>query len=458
MASPELASSDKSNLSDYKTPPHNLEAEQALLGSALLNKEAADRLMESIKPNDFYAPANESIFLAMRELFDSGQPIDIVTVSEKLLGDKNSKIPGPQYFQRLVEDVPSSAHFEQYIEIVLEQSNRRKLLAASSRIDQLAYSLGKPISEVMDEAEQSIFSASDDAIGEGLIPASKVVGPSVDLIEKIENLGTGLSGLPTGFKDLDSKLAGLQPSNLIVIAARPSMGKSSLALNIATNVAKNKEEDSKEKVVAVFSLEMSKEELVQRVLFSEAKVTSGDARKGQLGPEKWQRVVDAASRVHTLPIYFDDASVVTVTDIRAKSRRLKSSKGIDLIIVDYLQLMQGSSGDNRQQEIADISRNLKNLARELNVPIIAVSQLNRAAEAREDKRPRLGDLRESGAIEQDADIVMMLYRDDYYDPTSELEGIAEVNIVKNRSGETGKISMGFQKEFTQFNDLARTQQ
>ena len=223
------------------------------------------------------------------------------------------------------------------------------------------------------------------------------------------------------------------------------------------NDRENNRDENTKNVVAVFSLEMSKEELVQRVLFSEAKVTSGDARKGQLGPEKWQRVVDAASKVHSLPIYFDDASVVTVTDIRAKSRRLKSRRGIDLIIVDYLQLMEGSSGDNRQQEIANISRNLKNLAKELDVPIIAVSQLNRAAEAREDKRPRLGDLRESGAIEQDADIVMMLYRDDYYDPASELMGIAEVNIVKNRSGETGKINMNFQKEFTQFNDLARQQ-
>ena len=457
MASPELASKDGSTIDQYKTPPHNLEAEQALLGSALINKEAADRLMEAIDSNDFYAPANESIFISMKELFDSGQPIDVVTVSEKLLGDKKAKIPGPQYFDRLLSDLPSSGHFEKYIDIVLEQSNRRKLLSASSRIDKLAYSLDKPISEVIDEAEQSIFSASDEAIGQGLIPVSEVVGPSVDLIEEIESLGTGMSGLATGFRDLDAKLAGLQSSNLIVIAARPSMGKSSLAINIATNVAKNNRDENTKNVVAVFSLEMSKEELVQRVLFSEAKVTSGDARKGQLGPEKWQRVVDAASRVHSLPIYFDDASVVTVTDIRAKSRRLKSRRGIDLIIVDYLQLMEGSSGDNRQQEIANISRNLKNLAKELNVPIIAVSQLNRAAEAREDKRPRLGDLRESGAIEQDADIVMMLYRDDYYDPASELKGIAEVNIVKNRSGETGKISMNFQKEFTQFNDLARQQ-
>ena len=261
-----------------------------------------------------------------------------------------------------------------------------------------------------------------------------------------------MSGLATHFADLDSTLAGLQDGNLVVIAARPSMGKSSLALNIATNVSKEK------KVTAFFSLEMTKEELVQRVLFSEAKVTSGDARKGQLGPEKWSRVVEAASKVNNMPLYFDDASVITVTDIRAKSRRLKASKGLDLIVVDYLQLMQGLSGDNRQQEIAEISRNLKNLARELKVPILALSQLNRAAEAREDKRPRLGDLRESGAIEQDADIVMMLYRDDYYNPATERPGVAEVNIVKHRSGSTGKVDLYFSREYTQFSNYSKQEE
>ena len=301
----------------------------------------------------------------------------------------------------------------------------------------------------MDEAEQSIFNASDDAIGDGLVGVSDFLNEAIEQIEEIENQGTGLSGLPTNFIDLDNTLSGLQDGNLVIIAARPSMGKSSLALNIATSLAKEK------KTVAFFSLEMTKEELVQRVLFSEAKVASGDARKGQLGPEKWSRVVEAASTVNTMPLYFDDASVITVTDIRAKSRRLKASRGLDLIVVDYIQLMQGNSGDNRQQEIAEISRNLKNLARELKVPIIALSQLNRAAEAREDKRPRLGDLRESGAIEQDADIVMMIYRDDYYNPATEKPGVAEINIVKNRSGSTGKVDLYFSKEYTQFTNYSK---
>ena len=448
MAGPE-AVSPRDPLGVQKAPPSSIEAEEALLGSALLSRDASNRLMEAVKPGDFYSPNNEKIFDAMKELFDSGKPIDSVTVSEIVFKNKNTTSLNASYIARLVENVPSSANFERYIEIVLEHSNRRKLLKASGRIELLAYALDKEISSVMDEAEQSIFNASDDAIGDGLVGVSDFLNEAIEQIEEIENQGTGLSGLPTNFIDLDNTLSGLQDGNLVIIAARPSMGKSSLALNIATSLAKEK------KTVAFFSLEMTKEELVQRVLFSEAKVASGDARKGQLGPEKWSRVVEAASTVNTMPLYFDDASVITVTDIRAKSRRLKASRGLDLIVVDYIQLMQGNSGDNRQQEIAEISRNLKNLARELKVPIIALSQLNRAAEAREDKRPRLGDLRESGAIEQDADIVMMIYRDDYYNPATEKPGVAEINIVKNRSGSTGKVDLYFSKEYTQFTNYSK---
>ena len=452
MAGPEaLSSRDSQSLG--KVPPHSLEAEEALLGSALLSRDAVSRLMEEVRPADFYSPSNQTVYEAMKGLFDTGKPIDTVTVSELIFKDsKNSKSINASYIARLVDNVPSSANFERYIEIVLEHSHRRKLLKASGRIELLAMAMDKEIHSVLDEAEQTIFTASDDAIGDGLVGVNDVLESAIERIEEIENRGTGLSGLPTYFSDLDYYLSGLQEGNLVVLASRPSMGKSSLGLNIATNVAKEG------KVIAFFSLEMTKEELVQRVLFSEAKVTSGDARKGQLGAEKWSRVVEAASKVNNLPLYFDDAPVITVTDIRAKSRRLKSSKGLDLIIVDYLQLMQSSSGDNRQQEIAEISRNLKNLARELRVPILALSQLNRAAEAREDKRPRLGDLRESGAIEQDADIVMMLYRDDYYNPGTEIPGVAEVNIVKNRSGQTGKVELFFSKEFTQFSNYSKQEQ
>ncbi len=452
MVGPEAISS-RDNQSLGKVPPHSLEAEEALLGSALLSRDAVSRLMEEVRPADFYSPSNQTVYEAMKGLFDTGKPIDTVTVSELIFKDsKNSTSINASYIARLVDNVPSSANFERYIEIVLEHSHRRKLLKASGRIELLAMAMDKEIHSVLDEAEQTIFTASDDAIGDGLVGVTDVLEGAIERIEEIENRGTGLSGLPTYFTDLDNYLSGLQDGNLAVIASRPSMGKSSLALNIGTSVAKEG------KVVAFFSLEMTKEELVQRVLFSEAKVTSGDARKGQLGPEKWSRVVEAASKVNNLPLYFDDAPVITVTDIRAKSRRLKSAKNLDLIIVDYLQLMQSSSRDNRQQEIAEISRNLKNLARELKVPILALSQLNRAAEAREDKRPRLGDLRESGAIEQDADIVMMLYRDDYYNPGTDVPGVAEVNIVKNRSGMTGKVELFFSKEFTQFSNYSRQEQ
>src|SRR5210317_2535261 len=452
MVGPEAISS-RDNQSLSKVPPHSLEAEEALLGSALLSRDAVTRLMEEVRPADFYSPSNQTVYEAMKGLFDTGKPIDTVTLTELIFKDsKNSTSINASYIARLVDNVPSSANFERYIEIVLEHSHRRKLLKASGRIELLAMAMDKEIHSVLDEAEQTIFAASDDAIGDGLVGVNDVLESAIERIEEIENRGTGLSGLPTYFSDLDYFLSGLQEGNLAVLASRPSMGKSSLALNIATNVAKEG------KIAAFFSLEMTKEELVQRVLFSEAKVTSGDARKGQLGPEKWSRVVEAASKVNNLPLYFDDAPVITVTDIRAKSRRLKSSKGLDLILVDYLQLMQSSSGDNRQQEIAEISRNLKNQARELKVPIFALSQLNRAAEAREDKRPRLGDLRESGAIEQDADIVMMLYRDDYYNPGTEKPGVAEVNIVKNRSGQTGKVDLFFSKEFTQFSNYAKQNQ
>ena len=452
MVGPEAISSRDSQ-SLGKVPPHSLEAEEALLGSALLSRDAVSRLMEEVRPADFYSPSNQTVYEAMKGLFDTGKPIDTVTVSELIFKDsKNATSINASYIARLVDNVPSSANFERYIEIVLEHSHRRKLLKASGRIELLAMTMDKEIHSVLDEAEQTIFTASDDAIGDGLVGVNDVLEKAIERIEEIENRGTGLSGLPTYFTDLDNYLSGLQEGNLAVIASRPSMGKSSLALNIGTSVAKEG------KVVAFFSLEMTKEELVQRVLFSEAKVTSGDARKGQLGPEKWSRVVEAASKVNNLPLYFDDAPVITVTDIRAKSRRLKSAKSLDLIIVDYLQLMQSSSGDNRQQEIAEISRNLKNLSRELKVPILALSQLNRAAEAREDKRPRLGDLRESGAIEQDADIVMMLYRDDYYNPGTDVPGVAEVNIVKNRTGMTGKVELFFSKEFTQFSNYSRQEQ
>jgi len=282
------------------------------------------------------------------------------------------------------------------------------------------------------------------------MPMSPLLHSTLETIEEMEARGTELTGLATGFRDLDRKLGGLQPANLVIVAARPAMGKSALAANIATNVA------LEGGTVAMFSLEMSREEIVQRLLCSIGRVDSMKLRTGQLGPQLWQKVVHAASKMYQVPVYIDDSGQLTVTDIRAKSRRLKRAHGLDLVIVDYLQLMQGSNRENRQQEIAEISRSLKNLARELEVPVIAVSQLNRGLESREDKRPRLGDLRESGAIEQDSDLVMFIYRHEYYHPEAqETKGLAEVIVAKHRSGSTGKVDMTFLPEFTLFADLGR---
>jgi replicative DNA helicase len=315
----------------------------------------------------------------------------------------------------------------------------------------MAMESDRPIEEVLDSAEATVFAVADRRVGEGLTR----VGPMLqDTLEQIEEMGTrggDITGVPTGFKDLDRKLAGLHPANLIVVAARPSMGKSALALNIAQNVAESGVP------AAFFTLEMSREEVVRRLLSSMASVDSTKLTTGQLGPEMWQKLARESSRLYEMPFFVDDSPDLTVTAIRAKCRRLKRASDLGLVVVDYLQLMQGPTrSDNRQQEIAEISRSLKNLARELHVPVIAVSQLNRQLEQRENKRPRLGDLRESGAIEQDADIVMFIYRDEYYNPESaEGRGIAEVDVAKHRAGATGKVMMTFAAEFTRFRNFTR---
>ncbi|MDH3426013.1 MAG: replicative DNA helicase, partial [Acidimicrobiia bacterium] len=302
----------------------------------------------------------------------------------------------------------------------------------------------------LDQAEQTIFRVAERRMGEGLSPLDPLLGVTLEKAEEMQGRGSGITGLATGFKDLDHKLAGLQPANLVVIAARPSMGKTTLALNMGANIA------ARDLPVAIFSLEMSREEVAQRLLCAQARVDSQKLRTGELTQNQWSKLTHAAAQLYNKPIFIDDSASLTVTEIRAKSRRLQRKSGLELIIVDYLQLMTAGAirGENRQQEIADISRNLKNLARELHVPIIAASQLNRALEQRENKRPRLGDLRESGAIEQDADVVMFIYRHEYYHPEAqESLGIAEIDVAKHRSGATGRVDMTFLPEFTLFSDM-----
>lgn len=377
-----------------RVPPHSREAEEAVLGAILLSDQAANEVMDKLASDDFYVPAHQSIFEAIVALYNSNQPLDAVTVSEELRRRGNlEKVGGVGYLTRLVEVVPAASNIEYYATIVEEHGLRRSLIRAGSTVTDLAFRTDDEIALVIDRAEQQVLSVAEKRGGQGMLEVGPLFQDVIERIESLEANGSDVTGLATGFRDLDRKLAGLQPANLVVIAARPSMGKSALTLNIATNAA------SLGKVVALFSLEMSKEEVVQRILCSVGRVDSAKLRTGQLGAQNWDRVVAAAGKMYKAPIFIDDSSVVTVTDIRAKCRRLLRARGLDLVVVDYLQLMQGSSKENRQQEIAEISRGLKNLARELSVPIIAVSQLNRSVEQREDRRPRLSDLRECLAAE-----------------------------------------------------------
>ena len=439
--------------SGARVPPHSREAEESVLGSVLLSDTAANEVMDKLVPEDFYVPAHQAIFGAILALYNTNQPLDAVTVSEELRRrGALERVGGIGYLTRLVEVVPAASNIEYYATIVEEHGLRRSLIKAGASVTDLAFRTDDEIAIVIDRAEQQVLGVAEKRSSQGMLEVGPLFQDVIEHIEALEANGTEVTGLATGFRDLDKKLAGLQPANLVVIAARPSMGKSALTLNIATNAA------SLGKVVALFSLEMAKEEVVQRILCSVGRVDSAKLRSGQLGAQNWDRVVAAAGKMYKAPIYIDDSSVVTVTDIRAKCRRLQRARGLDLVVVDYLQLMQGSTKENRQQEIAEISRGLKNLASELRVPIIAVSQLNRSVEQREDRRPRLSDLRESGALEQDSDVVMFIYRHEYYHPDDvEKKGMAEVIVAKHRAGATGTVEMTFLPDFTRFADLGRDQ-
>ena len=433
-----------------RVPPHSVEAEESVLGAILLSSEAAAEVMDKLVPEDFYVPANQSMFGAIRRLFDGNRAIDAITVADELrrTGELD-RIGGLGTITGLLDVVPSASNIEYYAGIVEENSQRRSLIKAGSSITDLAMRLDDEIDTVIDRAEHTVLQVAERRVGDGMQAIGPLFFSTLEELEALEARGSEVTGLSTGFRDLDRKLTGLHPANLLIIAARPAMGKSALTTNIATNVAMTGTP------VAIFSLEMSKEEMAQRMLCSVARIDSMKLRTGQIGENAWPRLTDAAGRLFNAPVFVDDSAVATVTDIRAKCRRLKRAHGLGLIVVDYLQLMQGVARENRQQEIAEISRSLKNLARELELPVIAVSQLNRNLESREDKRPRLGDLRESGSLEQDADIVIFIYRDEYYNERSEKKGIAEVAVAKHRAGSTGIVEMTFMPEFTRFSDLGR---
>ncbi len=432
-------------------PPHNIEAEESVLGAALLSQDAVSLALERLHGEDFYRPGHQLIFEAIASLFDGSQPIDAITVSDVLRRrEQLDRIGGVGFITTLLDSVPATSNVDYYVDVVEEHALRRRLMGAGTKVGELALSLDQEIADVIDQAEQTVYGVAERRIGEGL----QVIDPLLNAaLEKAEEMSgaDGITGLSTGFRDLDQKLAGLQAANLVVIAARPSMGKTSLALNIISNVA------MRDEPAAIFTLEMSREEVAQRLLCATARVDSQKLRTGDLTQGQWAKLTHAAGALYTKPVYIDDSASLTVTEIRAKCRRLQRQRGLRLVVVDYMQLMHGGARiENRQQEIAEISRNLKNLARELHIPVIAVSQLNRSLESRENKRPRLGDLRESGAIEQDADVVMFIYRHEYYHPEAqESLGMAEVEVAKHRSGAVGRVDMTYLPEFTLFADMGR---
>lgn len=436
-----------------KVPPHDTEAEQAVLGSMLTDQDAVLDAIETLKPEDFYREDNKYIYEAILNLYNKAEPIDIITVKSELISMKKFEVIGGfEYLGILPDKVPLVANAERYIKIVEEKSLLRQLIKASNELIDLGYAQNEEVEVIMDQAEKKIFDIMQGKNQKGFSVIKDVLIESFAEIEKLYNQKEPITGVPTGFADLDYKTAGLHNSDLILIAARPAMGKSAFALNIAANAAINAKVP-----VALFNLEMSKSQLVNRMLCSEAMVDSNKIRTGKIEEDDWTKLATALGPLSEAPIYIDDTAGISVAEIRAKCRKLKLEKNIGLIVIDYLQLIQGSGKRNssREQEISEISRSLKIMAKELDVPVIALSQLSRAAEQRQDHRPMLSDLRESGAIEQDADIVMFLYRDDYYNPDSEKKNIAEVILAKHRSGSTGTVELLWMGNYTKFANIER---
>ena len=436
-----------------KIPPQNLEAEMAVLGSMLIDEDAVSVAIEHLDRDSFYKDSHRKIFEAILELYNANKAIDLITLTEVLKRNGNlDGIGGASYLTGLVNSVPTAANISHYTSIVKEKNIVRTLINNATRIISLCYGSEGNTDEMVDNAERLIFEVSDRKPSVGYLPIKEVIKDTIETIDRLYQKKAHVTGIPTGFIDFDIKTAGLQASDLIVIAGRPSMGKSALAIGIAEYAGVT------EKLpLAIFSLEMAKEQLVQRMLCAHAKVDAHKVRTGYLAPSDWPRLTAAAGKLSEAPILIDDSPAISVMELRAKARRLKAQQDIQLIIVDYLQLMRGSSNtsENRQQEISDISRSLKALARELHVPVVAISQLSRAVEARTDHRPQLSDLRESGAIEQDADVVVLILREEYYNPSPDNQGMAEIIIAKQRNGPVGSMKLAFIKEYTRFENLAR---
>ena len=436
-----------------KVPPHDEDAEQAVLGSMLTDNDAVMAAVEVLKEDAFYREDNKIIYQAILNLYSKSEPIDIITLKDELeLMGKFEQVGGFEYLASLPDKVPTTANVQKYIKIVEEKSVLRNLIKTANEIIELGYNPTEDVEDIMDGAEKKIFDIMQSKNTKSYTPIKDVLVESFTNLEKLYNQKQHVTGVPTQFYDLDDKTAGLHGSELILVAARPAMGKTAFALNIATNAALRANVP-----VAIFSLEMSKDQLVNRMLCSEAMVDSNKVRTGKLDEEDWTKLAEAIGPLSEAGVYIDDTPGISVMEIRTKCRKLKMEKNIGLVVIDYLQLISGSNKRNgsREQEISEISRSLKVLAKELNVPVIALSQLSRAVEQRDDHRPMLSDLRESGAIEQDADIVMFLYRDDYYNKESAEKDIAEVIIAKQRGGSTGTVKLYWMGNYTKFVNIER---
>jgi len=439
----------------HRTLPHNLEAERSVLGAVLLHNDAFNAAAEVIDGNDFFRDAHRRIFDKMVKLVERGDAIDLVTLKEELTrSGELDEVGGPAYIAALVDGVPRSTNIEHYARIIKEKSTLRNLIFSANKIVSSAYEAEEEADVILDQAEHAIFAIADSKIRDGFVSLRELAHSSLDTIEQLHARKELITGVPTGFTDLDEMTSGLQPADLVIIAARPSMGKTSLVLNMAQHVG-----TKTDMTVGIFSLEMSKEQLFLRMLTGEARIDAHRLRGGFLGERDWDKLAKAISTLGEAKIFIDDSASIGVLEMRAKCRRLAAEHGLHLVIVDYVQLMQGRGRfENRTLELASISRSLKGLAKELRVPIVLLSQLSRAPESRADHRPQLSDLRESGALEQDADVVAFIYREDMYldknQPPTDAQGVAELIIAKQRNGPTGIVKLAFIREFTRFENLA----
>lgn len=445
------------NTGQLRTPPQFAEGERAILGGLLIDNEMLPKVAAVLTPDDFYREAHRHVFQAIIELFSKNEPVDWLTLTSALKGSGVLEtVGGIPFLTELIDAVPSAANILHYAEIVKEKSILRKLISAATEISTRSYEMQHQVDELVDQAEELIFSVGESRIGPGFVHIQELMKSSFETIEGLYERKENITGVPSGFKDLDNMTAGFQRSDLIIIAGRPSMGKTSFALNVAMHAAMEAGVST-----GVFSLEMSKEQIALRILCAKARVNLKSLRTGFLGPEDWGRLTLAVGNISEAPIFVDDTPAINALELRAKARRMKKEKDLGMVIVDYLQLMKGATkSDSREKEISEISRSLKALAKELSVPVIALSQLNRQVEQRPDKHPHLADLRESGAIEQDADVILFIYRDEVYNdsPDNPKRGEAEIIIGKQRNGPIGKVTTYFDSQYSTFRPMTRREE